>query len=555
MQGNMRYYLSFLLVYLVHLVSCTNEERTNPVDNPYEAVKWETSQHLHGGSHLHSRSPAQWEQIYDMGIRHLTLSNYYPSQPYWPLPEEFLADRPDLVTAPNAEQHGSTDHDLHFTVPGSFYTTGYGRGFSSGFNVDWSRSPFRYTFTDLNRFNPESESPGEGVYRLDLRRDAIYPGQAEDIVIEVTLAGARICDHSTFETIGNGLFKGERMTAEGPDSVYFCVMEDEVTLEVNFDPQTTRIDRMRVMQGTNRPWRVAFREALNGDRRDKAGRPLEGLQYADGGGIIINHPRHPVEESIEMLTFDERVLGVEVWNHRRWFGLEENPPHLAYYEHWNELLRRGHRAFGFFVKDHRLTGRGRNILLVPDLAGRSTEQRQRDALRSYRKGQFYGLLGAWDQVDEEGRVEQPYDYSEFSFRRIELHRDERGIPEFVRVEVGGHDLSRRPRVQIRFISERGVERIVDGRSLAQFDLPMSDAGFPDLRFIRVEAFAYPETHRNGEPLTADRFSELNVYEIARIHDQLGYTGNNDVDVPGMEPVGIVDMLFSQPIRFLYHDER
>ncbi|MEX2586117.1 MAG: hypothetical protein WD315_06950 [Balneolaceae bacterium] len=532
------------------ITSFWQSDDTLLVENPYEDVDWSAVQHLHGGSHMHTRSPEEWQELYDMGIRHLSLTNYYPSEPIWPLPDEFLSDKPDLVTAPNAEHHGTVDHSLHFTTLGSFYTTGYGRGFSTSFDVDWDRSPFEYTFTDLNRFNPDSEIPGEGVYRLDLRREPVHPGQAGQIELYVTLEGARVCDHSTFQTVGDGSLEREQFTGDETDTVYFCVKEEEVKLQVEFDPEITNIDRIRVMQGANRPWRIAFSEALDGERTDEDGQPIAGLLYPDGGGVIINHPRHPVRESIEMLEFDERVLGVEVWNHRRWFGLRDEPPHMEYYTHWDSLLAKGHRAYGFFVKDHRLSGRGRNILLVPDPEGRTMDQRQKDALRAYRNGRFYGLLGAWDRVDGQGRVQQPYDRSSFSFQAIELIRSEEGVPQAVRVRVEGHDTVRRPNIQIRFITELGVEKVVNQQREARFNIPGAEAGRVHRQFVRVEAYAYPNTHNQGEPLTAQRVSEMNVYEIARIHDRVGFAGNNDVDGSGQEPIGTVDMLFSQPIQFI-----
>lgn len=523
------------------------------VENPYEGVDWSAARHLHGGSHMHTRSPEQWQELYDMGIRHFSLSNYYPSAPIWPLPDEFLSDKPDLVTAPNAEHHGTVDHSLHFTTLGSLYVTGYGRGFSTSFDVDWGQSPFEYTFSDLNRFNPNSDLPGEGVYRLDLRRQPVHPGQADQMELYVTLDGARVCDHSTFQTVGDGSLERERFAGDESDTIYFCVEEEEVRLRVEFDPEITNIDRMRVMQGANRPWRIAFSEALDGERTDEDGKPLAGLLFSDGGGIVINHPRHPVRESIEMLEFDERVLGVEVWNHRRWFGLRDEPPHMQYYAHWDSLLTNGHRAYGFFVKDHRLSGRGRNILLVPEPEGRTAKQRERDALRAYRTGQFYGLLGAWDHVDEQGRVQQPYDRSSFSFRSIELIRSEEGAPPAVRVRVDGHDTEKRPNIQIRFITDLGIEKVVNQQREARFNLPGAEAGRVHRKYVRVEAYAYPDTHNRDQPLTAERITEMNPYEIARVHDRKGVAGNNDVDPSGQEPIGTVDMLFSQPIRFMQQD--
>lgn len=53
---------------------------------------------------------------------------------------------------------------------------------------------------------------------------------------------------------------------------------------------------------------------------------LSELSYEDGGGIVINHPKRTglsVEGLLGKLDFDERVLGVEAYNHRcevKYFG-------------------------------------------------------------------------------------------------------------------------------------------------------------------------------------------------------------------------------------------
>ncbi len=542
-------WISFLSIILITLTACQPEVSLVDVNNPYEQIDWENIDYLHSGSHLHSRSQEQWEEIYKMGIRHFALSNYYPSEPTWPLPDEFLQGREDIIDSPNAEHHSATNHNLHFTTIGSFYTTGYGRGFSNGFEVDWGKTPFEYTFDDLNIYDPEGRVPGEGVYRLDLRRDAVNAGDSENIEIFLTIKGAERCDSNTFERIGDGRIENEIYRGDGQDTIYFCVTSPEVDLRVKFDPQTTRLERMRVMQGLNRSWQQAYRQALDGERTDGDGTPIEGLQYPDGGGIIINHPRHPVEDTIEMLDFDERVLGVEVWNHRRWFGLESEEPHMSYYEHWDRVLRSGRRAFGFFVKDHRLEGRGRNILLVPDPAGRTMQQRERDALLAYRQGKFFGSLGAWDMFDANNRVQQPYDHSEFYFTNIEVVRTDTGQPRSIRVAVAGQNDEKRPNIQFRFITEKGIAHIVDGQNEVEYELPVTKDGVVKCKYVRIEAFAYPDSHNDGKSLTNSILAEKNVYEIARIHNILGNTGGNDVDQAGREPLGIVDMIFSQPIHF------
>ena len=122
------------------------------------------------------------------------------------------------------------------------------------------------------------------------------------------------------------------------------------------------------------PWKTAFDEIF------------DQLQYPDGGGITLNHPVYPSNdpESIysfmEMLDYDERVLGIEIYNSGS----------LRHLSSWDTILSTGRRCWGFAVIDwydaseERKTY-GSNILLVPAF----TEE---DCLKAYRNGEFYAQL-------------------------------------------------------------------------------------------------------------------------------------------------------------------
>ena len=168
-----------------------------------------------------------------------------------------------------------------------------------------------------------------------------------------------------------------------------------------------------------RPWREAFRAALDGTRQDADLRPIEGLQYPDAGGITLNHPvmkNRNIDFFLEKLDFDERVLGIEVWNPHFGFGHLDS---LEFYQLWDDILRTGRRCFGFFVKDHFLERQGRNVLLTPVSDGLSREEQEHNALRAYRQGAFFGLVSAM-ATDERGLPASPFDFSQFRFARIEV---------------------------------------------------------------------------------------------------------------------------------------
>lgn len=134
--------------------------------------------------------------------------------------------------------------------------------------------------------------------------------------------------------------------------------------------------------------------------QDKFNYIFDHIQFEDGGGIVINHPLRNgmnVNGIIEKLMYDERVLGVEVVNHRsqRDYGLRG-----YYFDGWDYILSLGHKCVGFFNPDEHNYhpsyqigddmrdfnyGLGRNMLLVP-------QKNEHDALKAYRKGEFYGAF-------------------------------------------------------------------------------------------------------------------------------------------------------------------
>ncbi len=510
------------------------------VINPYEEVQWETTEYLHSFTHQHTRSsnlPALW----DMGFRHFPISNYYPSKPLYPLPAEFVRDNPGAIGAPNAEQHSTLDSHIHFNAVGSFYTTGHGETP----RVKRDKSPITHEFKNLHIFNPDTE-PWRGVYRLDLAFASVAEGGTPPSV-SLTINGAVQASFKDLAVTADNIAVQDRvLTLSSGRSLTLKASAKSIRVHITFDPATTRITQFRLMQGVYRPWRDAFRAALDGTLENADGTPLEGLMFADGGGITINHPGEPLERICEKLDFDERVLGIEFWNQHEMFGGQtlKQAETMPFYKLWDDVLRSGRRCFGFCVKDHCLYGRGRNVLLIPGDAESTT--REREALRAYRNGCFFGLLGAIS-VNSEGKPVQPYDKSEFRFTRIAL-RHVKGASAGVEVSVSGADAQQRPNVQIRFITEQGTVLVVDAET-AYFAFPFTANGDVACRYVRVEAFAYPNTHLGGEALTAAALAEMNVFQIARLHNFRGSSGVVYMDADAGTPLGVVDMIFSQPILF------
>ncbi|MDZ4290224.1 MAG: hypothetical protein U0984_19815 [Prosthecobacter sp.] len=519
------------------------------LDDPYADVDWGNCAYLHSMSHQHQgQTDSSRDVFYQMGYRHFAFSNYYPSAPTYPLPEAYLAKRPEVIGAPNAEQHSFPDAGLHFNSLGSLLATGYGSSLSA---KQCAAAPLIHRFEDLHVF--DCAQPWRGVYRLDISlavAETVAAGNGPPAAL-LTIAGANECAFR--ENFADRGPIRDRPLAPGSHTIYLRTTAPNLETTLTYDNARLSVSQFRLMQGANRPWREMFRAALDGELVD--GRRTGGLLHAAGGGITLNHPTGKLDDYATMLDFDPRVLGIEIWNQlTSGFGsnkgfYDHGPgPHLYFYRLWDDLLRTGRRCWGFFVKDHNTFGRGRNVLLVPDSADRPSAEREAAALRAYRTGTFFGSVAAL-AANDTGEVVPPYDQSDFRFSSIAVRRDANGKPTAIKAAVIGNDPEKRPNVQLRFITDRGVERVADAPQ-AEFSLKSDDTGRLVPLFVRVEAFAYPRTHLRGEPLTAEKLRKMNVFDISRLHDRkaLRSAASSRSSPELRTPIPIVDMIFSQPLR-------
>ena len=261
----------FCILYSV-ICSCINadvvQNGCRTFVNPYASVDWADVYQVPSCSHEHALDQAAIDVLINEGLIHIALSNYYPSQPYYPLTDFFTVPQ-FILSSPNAEHHSMSPYaTFHCNAIGSFFSSGsvYGK-----------------------------------------------------------------------EPVG---------------------MNDE-------------------------SWEKSF---------DKM---LQKLQFEDGGGIIINHPKwsrwsfdsiHPsVDDICKMLDYDNRVLGIEIYNSTCEYAFEEK---LGWdIETWDSILKTGRRCWGFSSADHRCSDNkermsGLNILLCSCLT-------EHDCLRAYRDGRFY----------------------------------------------------------------------------------------------------------------------------------------------------------------------
>ena len=130
-------------------------------------------------------------------------------------------------------------------------------------------------------------------------------------------------------------------------------------------------------EGATATWQDAFSHILSE------------LQFEDGGGITINHPGYPdipLEFLTEMIDYDNRVLGIEIYNCGK-FGYKTETQHIDY---WDSVLKTGRRCWGFAaidwygVRGERSTW-GSNVLVVPEFT-------EHACLKAYRDGAFYAQI-------------------------------------------------------------------------------------------------------------------------------------------------------------------
>lgn len=200
-------------------------------------------------------------------------------------------------------------------------------------------------------------------------------------------------------------------------------------------------------------WQVGFDEVF------------AALQFPDGGGITLNHPTYPygigIDQYIEKLDYDDRVLGIEMYNRCSAGRVDGICTPKFYLDEWDSILKTGRRCWGFAVVDWQMPydNWGSNILVVPEFT-------EHECLKAYRNGNFYM------QIKDLG----------LRFKDITL------VDGTLSVSVNRESI-------IKFVTARGVAREFIGK----------EASFtpdPDENFVRVEAHdrAYSDSAIFSNPI-------------------------------------------------------
>ncbi len=305
-------------------------------DNPYEGVNWSRYKHIASTTHVHITDQDKLDKICgNLKLKHIPISNYYPSTPYYP-PGEIM--RNQFVVS----QKFGTMYDKNNPKNSRFKNGVFKEG-----PLEWNKIIM---------------DPQTGWYdKLPEERKKQMPFREEGPLFTTIPGDVIFSPNSEQHSFSN---TGLHANAVGSmfSSGTFDAHDEFLTIRNGY------------CAGTGQTWESIF------------GKILDNLQFYDGGGITINHPVWSglsFEEIAKMLEFDARVLGIEVYNDLCATGYGD--PNKGWgLKFWDQVLTSGRRCLGFFVPDHTV-GKGKNILLVPEF-------NEHECLKAYRRGAFYGVV-------------------------------------------------------------------------------------------------------------------------------------------------------------------
>jgi hypothetical protein len=325
-------------VFLSRLQARPSASGPYTIDNPYAGVQWDKIKYIASASHVHVENQDKLDKIYhQFGLRHIPISNYYPSAPTYPLKEIRYNQ---------------------YAVQQNFGLVYNGDGSKRG-NERWAEGqfkegPFRWNEIMMKGSHAWfNELPADLQARLPLQLgDFIFKNIPPDIIVSPN------AEHHSFTNAPLHSNAIGSMYSSGNFDVHDVFKTQEHGYAI----------------GTGLPWETVFRKMI------------DQLLFPDAGGITVNHPIWSglsFNEVVKMLDFDTRVLGIEVYNDT--CATNYGDPCRGWaVQLWDDILRTGRRCLGFFVPDHTV-GKGKNILLVPSFT-------EYECLLAYRKGAFFGAL-------------------------------------------------------------------------------------------------------------------------------------------------------------------
>ena len=279
---------------------------------PYAGLDWSKVVRVKTTSHGHCMHQRALDVYLKRGFGLLTLSNYYPSAPWWPLSKM-------------TENYWRLHHDHPVMVNG--------RRIKGPF--DWNKiiDPWKHTLDPLAvKKKPDWAAKYPFVEGKKLFKP-LPPGVLE----------APNAEHHSF------LLEDGRPAT----SLHICA-PGSAFASGTFDAHNlAKTASHGYNYGSGEFWGTAI------------DRMVEGLIHPDGGGVTINHPswtKLDRELMLKILDHDPRVLGIEV--------IEDSGHNSENY--WDWALSTGRQCFGFFVPDWHISNKvfGVNVLCVQEKTAR-----------------------------------------------------------------------------------------------------------------------------------------------------------------------------------------
>ena len=222
--------------------------------HPYKDVDWATAHQVRTTSHVHCKTQKDLDEILKR-LDFITLSNYYPSAPWWPLSKM-------------TENYYRVHHDFPVMVKGKRVEGPF----------DWNRIV------------------GQWIKDLPPELQKEYPFKE----------GGKI-----FRPLPEGVL-------EAPNAEHHS-FSDDTTYRLHINAPGSAFASGTFDQWQKRRFQTGVRGGYSfgsGECWSTAvDRMIAGLIYPDGGGVTINHPKWSSSDRmflLKMLDHDPRVLGIEV---------------------------------------------------------------------------------------------------------------------------------------------------------------------------------------------------------------------------------------------------
>ena len=275
---------------------------------PYTGLDWSKVIRVKTTTHGHCMNQRALDVYLKRGFGLLTLSNYYPSAPWWPLSKM-------------TRNYWRLHHDHPVMVNGKRVDGPF----------DWNR--IVASWKDTLDSNATAKNPTWAAKFPFVEGGKIFkplpPGVLE----------APNAEHHGFR-LENGKWAG---------SLHICA-PGSAFASGTFDAHDyAKTYSHGYHYGSGEFWGTAI------------DRMIAGLIHPDGGGVTINHPtwtKLDRELMLKILDYDPRVLGIEV--------IEDSGYNSENY--WDWALSTGRQCFGFFVPDWHIDNRvfGVNVLCVQE---------------------------------------------------------------------------------------------------------------------------------------------------------------------------------------------